>query len=63
MAIWDEDGSLLEEEAESLNISIYSSHEDDVLYNKEITLLIILCPPIHHAQIAVKVRSPFYKIT
>jgi len=54
VAIWDEDGSLLEEEAESLNISIYSSHEDDVLYNKEITLLIILCPPIHHAQIAVK---------
>jgi len=54
VAIWDEDGSELEEEAESLNISIYSSHEDDVLYNKEITLLIILCPPIHHAQIAVK---------
>ena len=55
VAIWDADGSELEEEAESLNISLYSSHEDDVLYNKEITLLIILCPPIHHAQIAVKV--------
>jgi len=54
VAIWDENGTELEEEAESLDISIYSSHEDDVLYNKEITLLIILCPPIHHAQIAVK---------
>lgn len=54
MALWDADGSELEEEAESLNISIYSSYEDEVLLNKEIGLLIILCPPIHHAQIAVK---------
>ena len=54
VALWDEDGSELENEAESLNISIYSSFEDDVLLNKEIGLLIILCPPIHHAQIAVK---------
>ena len=59
VAIWDADDSELEEEAESLNISIYSSHEDDVLLNKDIGLLIILCPPIHHAQIAVKALGTF----
>ncbi len=54
VALWDADGSELEDEAESLNISLYSCYEDDVLLNKDIGLLIILCPPIHHAQLAVK---------
>ena len=59
VAIWGTNDSDLEEEAISLNISIYSSHEDDVLLNKDIGLLIILCPPIHHAQIAVKALGTF----
>ena len=54
IAIWDEDDGQMEEEAESLNIGFSSPYVDDVLLHKEIGLLLILCPPIYHASIAVK---------
>lgn len=40
--------------AEELEIPFYTNKVDDVLLKREVDLIIIMCPPILHAQIAVK---------
>ena len=40
--------------ATSLNIPFFTSRVDDVLLRKDVGLVVILCPPNLHSQIAVK---------
>ena len=54
MALWDPDACDLEGEAECMSIEFSSQFEDDVLLHREIGLLLVLCPPSYHAQLAVK---------
>ena len=53
-SVWAQSHEAAREAAEELEISFFTSKVDDVLLKKEVDLIIIMCPPILHAQIAVK---------
>ena len=54
VALWDPGANDLESEAECMSIEFSSQFEDDVLLHREIGLLLVLCAPSYHAQLAVK---------
>lgn len=53
-SVWAQTQEAAKEAAEELEIPFFTSKVDDVLLKKEVDLIIIMCPPILHAQIAVK---------
>ena len=53
-AIWCRVFSEAETVATALNIPFFTSRVDDVLLRKDVGLVVILCPPNLHSQIAVK---------
>jgi len=53
-AIWARTTMEAETAAQSLNIPFFTSRVDDVLLRKDVGLVVILCPPNLHSQIAVK---------
>ena len=53
-AIWCRVFSEAETVATSLSIPFFTSRVDDVLLRKDVGLVVILCPPNLHSQIAVK---------
>jgi len=54
IAIWSENQEDADEAAHRLDIGFSTCNMDDVLLHKEIGLLMVLCSPVNHAQIAVK---------
>ena len=53
-AIWGRTTEEAEVAAKELKIPYATNRIDDVLLRKDVDLIIILCPPAHHSQIAVK---------
>ena len=53
-AIWCRVFSEAETVASTLNIPFFTSRVDDVLLRKDVGLVVIVCPPNLHSQIAVK---------
>lgn len=53
-AVWDRKREDAEKAATDLGIPFYTNKIDDVLLRKDVDLILILCPPFHHSQIAVK---------
>jgi predicted dehydrogenase len=53
-SVWAQTQEAAREAAEELEISFFTSKVDDVLLKREVDLIIIMCPPLLHAQIAVK---------
>ncbi|XP_046441494.1 glucose-fructose oxidoreductase domain-containing protein 2-like [Daphnia pulex] len=53
-SVWAQTQEAAREAAEELEIPFFTSKVDDVLLKREVDLIIIMCPPILHAQIAVK---------
>eukprot|EP00092_Neocalanus_flemingeri_P084684 GFUD01106421.1.p1 GENE.GFUD01106421.1~~GFUD01106421.1.p1 ORF type:complete len:375 (-),score=165.96 GFUD01106421.1:297-1421(-) len=53
-AIWARTSMEAEAAAQALNIPFHTSRVDDVLLRKDVGLVVILCPPSLHSQIAVK---------
>lgn len=53
-AIWGVTVDEAEAEATELNIPYATNKIDEVLLRKDVDLIVILCPPSHHVQIAVK---------
>jgi len=53
-AIWGKTTEEAESLAQMLDIPFSTCRIDDVLLRKDVDLILILCPPSHHSQIAVK---------
>ena len=53
-AIWGKTTEEAENVAQTLDIPFSTSRIDDVLLRKDVDLILVLCPPSHHSQIAVK---------
>ena len=53
-ALWSRVFSEAEAVASDLHIPFYTSRVDDVLLRKDVGLVVIVCPPNLHSQIAVK---------
>jgi len=53
-AIWGKTTEEAESVAQMLDIPFSTSRIDDVLLRKDVDLILVLCPPSHHSQIAVK---------
>ena len=53
-AIWGKTTEESENVAQILDIPFSTCRIDDVLLRKDVDLILILCPPSHHSQIAVK---------
>lgn len=53
-AIWGKTTDEAENVAQVLNIPFSTCRIDDVLLRKDVDLILVLCPPSHHSQIAVK---------
>jgi len=53
-ALWGRTGAEAEKAAQRLGVTFHTSQVDDVLLKKDVALIIILCPPSLHSQIAVK---------
>jgi len=53
-ALWGRTSGEAEKAAQKLGINFHTSQVDDVLLKKDVALIIILCPPSLHSQIAVK---------
>jgi len=53
-ALWGRTGGEAERAAQKLGVPFHTSQVDDVLLKKDVALIIILCPPSLHSQIAVK---------
>ena len=53
-AIWGRTNEEAAATAFSLDIPFATNRIDDVLLRKDVDLILILCSPLHHSQIAVK---------
>lgn len=53
-AVWGRTDREAEETARQLRVAFFTSKVDDVLLRKDVDMVIILCPPSLHSQIAVK---------
>lgn len=53
-ALWARTAQEAESAAQALSIPFHTSQVDDVLLRRDVDLVIILCPPSLHSQIAVK---------
>ena len=53
-AIWGRTNEEAASTAFSLDIPFATNRIDDVLLRKDVDLIVILCSPLHHSQIAVK---------
>lgn len=53
-AIWGKTTEEAENVAQILDIPFSTCRIDDVLLRKDVDLILVLCPPSHHSQIAVK---------
>ncbi len=53
-ALWGLTREEAEVAAKELGIPYATNRIDDVLLRKDVDLLLVLCPPAHHSQIAVK---------
>ena len=58
-AIWGLTLDEAEVEATEMNIPYATNKIDEVLLRKDVDLIIIMCPPSHHLQIAVKALGQF----
>ena len=53
-SVWAQTLEAAREASKDLEIPFFTNKVDDVLLKKEVDLVFIMCPPILHAQIAVK---------
>ena len=56
-SVWAQTAEAARKAAEDLDIPFHTDRVDDVLLKKEVDLVFIMCAPILHAQIAVKVEQ------
>ena len=59
-AIWGRTNEEAAATAFSLDIPFATNRIDDVLLRKDVDLILILCSPLHHSQIAVKALGQWF---